>query len=118
MVPPVNRLEVACFSKNLLTADEITGTAIIDLTAGSRLLRKLQDNQTHDVFVELEPQGRILLTMTLEGEQEDADFWFRRTNERLLRARNEFLRMLTENVLIYYSDYAIYQTSHSKGYQG
>lgn len=89
---------MAVFSKNLLTADEVAGTAIIDLSPGSRLRRRLMDNQTHDVYVELEPQGRLLLRITMEGEQEDVDFWFRRSNERLIRVRDDFIRSLTAKV--------------------
>jgi hypothetical protein len=88
-------LEVTVYSKNLLTFDDICGTAVVDLTASSRIRRKLQDNQTHDVYLDLQPQGRILLRLTLEGEQEDIGFWFRKTNEKLIRARNSFLRSVT-----------------------
>jgi hypothetical protein len=64
------------------------------------LRRKLGDHQTHDIYVELEPQGRVLIRMTMEGEEEDVDFWFRRTNERLIRTRDSFLRSLTAKVAI------------------
>ena len=100
ILPPIERLEVAVFSKNLLTSDEIAGSATIDLSYGTRLRRKLVDLQTHDVFVELEPQGRVLLRLKLEGEEEDVDFWFRRTNERLIRTRDSFLRSLTAKVIL------------------
>ena len=98
ILPPVDRLEVAVFSKNLLTSDEVDGTAVIDLAVGTRLRKKLADYQTHDVYLELEPQGRVLLRLTMEGEKEDVDFWFRRTNERLIRTRDTFLRSLTAKV--------------------
>ncbi|KAI8904792.1 hypothetical protein EDD86DRAFT_212795 [Gorgonomyces haynaldii] len=101
ILPPVTRLEVAVFSKNLLTADEVAGTAIIDLSSGTRLRRKVLDYQTHDLYVELEPQGRVLLRLTMEGEQEDVDFWFRRTNERLIRTRDDLLRSLTAKMVPY-----------------
>ena len=100
ILPPVDRLEIAVYSKNILTSDEVDGTAIIDLSSGTRLRRKLADYQTHDVYLELEPQGRVLLRLTLEGEKEDVDFWFRRTNERLVRTRDTFLRSLTAKVFL------------------
>jgi hypothetical protein len=71
------------------------------LKSSTKLRRKLLDNQTHDVFVDLEPQGRILVRLTLEGEQEDIGFWFRRTNEKLIRTRNSFLRSLTVKITAY-----------------
>ncbi|KAI8927542.1 hypothetical protein BC831DRAFT_451831 [Entophlyctis helioformis] len=104
ILPPVNRLEVGILSRNLLTSDEPVGRAAIDFSVGTRLRRKLTDNQTHDVYVELEPQGRVLLRLTMEGEQEDVDFWFRRTNERLIRTRDDFLRSLTAKITPYTKD--------------
>jgi C2 domain len=109
ILPPIERLEVAVFSKNLLTSDDIAGSATIDLSIGTKLRRKLVDLQTHDVFVELEPQGRVLLRLKLEGEEEDVDFWFRRTNERLIRTRDSFLRSLTTKVIFNFTlDYTIH----------
>ncbi|KAJ3277587.1 hypothetical protein HK104_003178, partial [Borealophlyctis nickersoniae] len=95
MLPPVSRLEVAVLSRNLLTADEVAGKNSINLQS---LKKKLADHQTHDVFVEMDPQGRILLRLTLEGKDEDVDFWFRRSKERLVRLRNDFVRALTTRI--------------------
>lgn len=85
-------------SKNMLTSDEVVGTSNVDISPDSRLARKLRDFHTHDVHVDLEPQGRLLLRFTMEGEQEDVDFWFRRTHERLVRVRDDFLRLITAKV--------------------
>ncbi|KAI8833018.1 hypothetical protein BC829DRAFT_408175 [Chytridium lagenaria] len=85
----------------MLTSDEVCGRATIDLGLKTRLRRKLADHHTHDVFVEAEPQGRILLRMTMEGEEEDVDFWFRRTKERLVRTRDDFLRSLCSKLTPY-----------------
>ncbi|KAH9270865.1 hypothetical protein BASA83_007018 [Batrachochytrium salamandrivorans] len=101
ILPPVSTLEIACLSRNLITFDEVIGTASIDFSVGTRLRRKLTDNHTHDVFVELEPQGRLLLRLTMEGEQEDVAFWFRRTNERLIRTRDDFLRSVISKISPY-----------------
>ena len=62
------------------------------------------DNQTHDIFVDLEPQGRILIRLTAEGNQEDIAYWFRRTNEKLIRTRDFFLRSLTEKITPFMND--------------
>ncbi|KAJ3217267.1 hypothetical protein HDU67_008179 [Dinochytrium kinnereticum] len=107
MLPPVTRLEVTIFSKNMLTSDELCGRATIDLGSKTRLRRKLADHHTHDVFVEAEPQGRILLRMTMEGEEEDVDFWFRRTKERLVRTRDDFLRSLCAKLTPYVKEIMI-----------
>ncbi|KAI8903699.1 hypothetical protein DFJ77DRAFT_429222 [Powellomyces hirtus] len=101
ILPPVTKIEVAVLSKNLLTADEIAGKATVDLSRGTRLRRKLGDHQTHDVYVEMEPQGRVLVRLTMEGADEDVDFWFRRSKERLGRMRDDFVRALTARIIPY-----------------
>ncbi|RKO83581.1 hypothetical protein BDK51DRAFT_50831, partial [Blyttiomyces helicus] len=99
MLPPVDRLEVAVLSKNLLTSDECAGRAVVDLGPRTRLKRKLADHQTHDVYIEMEPQGRVLVRLTMEGADEDVDFWFRRSKERLGRTRDDFVRALTARIV-------------------
>ncbi|TPX67091.1 hypothetical protein SpCBS45565_g03990 [Spizellomyces sp. 'palustris'] len=101
ILPPVTKLEVAVLSKNMLTADEIAGKAVVDLSRGTRLRRKLGDHQTHDVYVEMEPQGRVLVRFTMEGADEDVDFWFRRSKEKLGRTRDDFVRALTGKIIPY-----------------
>ncbi|KAI8843746.1 hypothetical protein BC829DRAFT_363978 [Chytridium lagenaria] len=102
LLPPVTHLEVLVYSRNLLTADELCGKAFMEFDPSkSRLRRKLADHLTHDVFLDLEPQGRVLIRMTLEGEEEDVDFWFRRSRERLLRTRDDFVRALNNKISPY-----------------
>ncbi|KAJ3065481.1 hypothetical protein HDU98_011149 [Podochytrium sp. JEL0797] len=101
LLPPVTRLDVNVFSKNLITNDPLCGQATLDLGDKSRLRRKLGDHHTHDVFLELEPQGRVLLRLTLDGELEDVEFWFRRAREKLGRTRNDFVRSLSSRISPY-----------------
>ncbi|KAJ3216092.1 hypothetical protein HK099_006017 [Clydaea vesicula] len=98
ILPPVNQLEVLVNSKNLVIFDELCGKSTIDLSKNTKLRRNLMDHQTHDVYVNLEPQGRLLIRLTLEGEEEDVDFWFRRSRERLGRTRDDFVRALTAKI--------------------
>ncbi|RKO92860.1 hypothetical protein BDK51DRAFT_52625 [Blyttiomyces helicus] len=98
MLPPVDRLEIAVFSENQLTSDECAGQAVVDLRPTSRLKKKLADHHTHDAYVEMEPQGRVLVRLALEGAEEDEDYWFRRSKERLRRTRNDFVRAITARV--------------------
>ncbi|KAJ3124134.1 hypothetical protein HK098_001360 [Nowakowskiella sp. JEL0407] len=98
ILPPVNKLEVVVSSKNMLATDQVIGRADIDIGKGTRLKNRLVDHQTHEVFVELEPQGRVLIRMTLEGEDEDVEFWFRRSKERLGRTRDDFTRALVSRL--------------------
>ncbi|KAI8621915.1 hypothetical protein BC830DRAFT_1163383 [Chytriomyces sp. MP71] len=101
LLPPITRLEIMVYSKNLITNDPLCGQASLDLSETSRLKRKLADHHTHDVFLELEPQGRLLLRLTLEGEEEDVEFWFRRAREKLGRTRNDFVRSLCTKISPY-----------------
>ncbi|KAI8819033.1 uncharacterized protein EV422DRAFT_498416 [Fimicolochytrium jonesii] len=101
MLPPVTKLEVAVLSKNILTADDFAGNAVVNLAKGTRLRRKLADHQAHDVYVDLEPQGRVLVRLTMEGAAEDVEFWFRRSKERLGRMRDDFVRSLTARIIPY-----------------
>ncbi|KAJ1561542.1 hypothetical protein HK096_004316, partial [Nowakowskiella sp. JEL0078] len=62
MLPPVYKLEVIAYSRNLISADQLAGRAEIPLARSQYALKPLlEDHQTHDVVVELEPQGRVLL---------------------------------------------------------
>ncbi|KAJ3385856.1 hypothetical protein HDU84_001985 [Entophlyctis sp. JEL0112] len=101
LLPPVSRLDVNVFSKNLITNDPVCGEASLDFASKSRLRRKLLDHQTHDIFLELEPQGRILLRMALDGEEEDVGFWFKKAREKLGRTRNDFVRSLCTRISPY-----------------
>jgi hypothetical protein len=101
ILPLVDRLEIMSYSRNLITSDELMGKSTIDLSRNSRMKRKLEDHQTHDTYLELEPQGRVLIRLTLEGGDEDVDFWFRRSRERLGRMRDDYVRALTAKVFVY-----------------
>jgi hypothetical protein len=126
ILPAVDKLEVLVYSKNLIASDELMGRAELDFTqlsslssSSSELSRSnsdaggagavgglakmmravnLFDHQTHDIWIDVEPQGRLLLRLTLEGEDEDVDFWFKKSIERLGRTRDDFYRVLTAKV--------------------
>jgi hypothetical protein len=101
LLPPVTRLELSIHSKNLISSDQLCGRATIELHRGTRLRRKLMDHQTHDVYVATEPQGQILLRMTLEGEEENIDFWFLRSKEKLNRTKDDFIRAICSKVYFF-----------------
>jgi hypothetical protein len=86
------------FTRNIITADEVSGTAIIDLSPSGNLWKRIFDHQTHDVMVELVPQGQLQLRLTMEGEEEDVNFWFKKAAERLERTRAQLLRILTSKI--------------------
>ena len=98
MIPPVERLEVATFTKNLITADEISGAGAIDFTDRSQLKQRLFDNQTHEVMVKLQPQGTLLLRITMFGQNEDIEYWFKRTFQHLDRTQDTLIRQMTRKI--------------------
>ncbi|KAJ3124137.1 hypothetical protein HK098_001363 [Nowakowskiella sp. JEL0407] len=102
ILPPIQKLEVIVYSRNIISSDQVAGRAEIPLTKGQYALKQLlEDHQTHDVFVELEPQGRVLFRLTLDGEDEDVDFWFRKSRERMWRTRDDFVRGLAAKITPY-----------------
>lgn len=101
MLPHVKSIELEVLSKNFITSDDSLGSAVLNLSKGTRLRKRLLDFQTHDIFVELEPQGRVMLRMTMEGSDDDIDFWFRKAKERLGRTRNDFVRHLVTRIMPY-----------------
>ena len=104
IVPPIERLEVQIFSKNMISSDELLGSSVIDLSVNSRLRQRMSDHQTYDVMVEIEPQGRTLLRLTLEGSEEDVAFWFRKSRERSGRTKDDFLRSIVGKISPYSKD--------------
>lgn len=87
-----SEIDVIVYNKNVLFADEIMGRGRIKLAG------RILDHQTHDVWVTLEPQGRVLIRVTMVGEEEDVLFWFRKTYAKLLRCRDDFRRMLVSTM--------------------
>lgn len=95
LLPPTRELEVVVYNKNLLLADEVIGKGKFTLTS------RLMDHQTHDVWVPLDPQGKVLLRIMMEGEEEDIVFWFKKSYAKLLRSRDDFRRLLVAKMAPY-----------------
>ena len=100
LVSPSERLDIHVYSKNLLTSDDSIGLGIINLEAGSPIRNRLSDHQTHNISMDLTPQGRIFLRLTHEGEVEDIDFWFRKCRGTFRRTRQDLLRIIAAKVYI------------------
>ena len=107
LIPAARELEVVVYNKNLLFADEVIGRGRIQLSA------KLMDHQTHDVWVTLEPQGRVLFRITMEGEEEDIVFYFRKTYAKLLRTRHDFRRVFVSRVRNLFASFLLLMSDSS-----
>ncbi|KAJ3123539.1 hypothetical protein HK098_001842 [Nowakowskiella sp. JEL0407] len=105
LLPPITELIVNVNSKNLITQDDLIGTTVLEFGKNSRLRKKIGDFQTHEVALELQPQGRIVVRVGMVGEGEDLGFWVRRSKLRLERVRDDFVRVLAtrivQNIRIY-----------------
>jgi Ca2+-dependent lipid-binding protein len=108
LLPPVDKISVFMYSKNLLTSDDIAGQGLINLGRGSSLRDRQADHQTQNVVIELEPQGALLVRLTDEGQEEDIEFWFRKTREHLKRTREDFLRVWTSKVKLKFLQRCMY----------
>jgi hypothetical protein len=98
LIPPTEYLQIDVYSRNLLTSDEIIGQSKLAMNESSNLRKRLMDHQTYDIYLDLEPQGRILVRLSMEGQGENVDFWFKRAKGTLFRTRNDFIRALTSKV--------------------
>jgi Ca2+-dependent lipid-binding protein len=94
------KLEVYVYSKNnnMLFSDELLGSTILDIKIGTEIRRRIASRKSQILFIDLEPQGRLMIEVLNEGEPEDTNYWFRKTRARLIRAKDEFLRNMTEKV--------------------
>jgi hypothetical protein len=101
LIPLTDYLQIDVYSRNLLTSDEIIGQCKLAMNESSNLRKRLMDHQTYDIYLDLEPQGRVLVRLSMEGQGENVDFWFKRAKGVLLRTRNDFIRALTSKVIIF-----------------
>lgn len=60
--------------------------------------RRFGDLLTHDVWMDLDSQGRVLLRVSMEGEKDDIDFYFGRAFRSLKRAESEMLKIFVDKV--------------------
>jgi Ca2+-dependent lipid-binding protein len=68
LVRNVDKLDLQVFTKNNLFADELLASSSLDLKGNSELRRRIANHKAQDIFIDLEPQGRVYLKITNEGE--------------------------------------------------
>ena len=95
-VLPTKYIEILVYNKtSFLTSDDLCGKKVV------RLSSSWCDHQTHDIWIKLDPQGRILIRITMDGEGEDIDFFYKNAKQRLMRALIDFLRALVHRISPY-----------------
>jgi hypothetical protein len=60
--------------------------------------RRFADYLTHDLWLDLDTQGRILIRLSMEGEKDDIQFYFGRAFRSLKRAEADMLRIFIDKV--------------------
>jgi rubrerythrin len=60
--------------------------------------KRFGDLLTHDLWMDLDSQGRILLRVSMEGEKDDIQFYFGRAFRSLKRAEADMVRIFIDKV--------------------
>lgn len=86
-------LMVSVRDRALFGKHDIVGRSYICLDP-----RRFGDMLTHDVWMDFDTQGRILLRISMEGEKDDIEFYFGRAFRSLKRATSEMLRIFVDKM--------------------
>ena len=86
-------LMISVRDRALFGKHDIVGRAYICLDP-----RRFGDMLTHDLWMDFDTQGRILLRVSMEGEKDDIQFYFGRAFRSLKRAESEMLRTFVDKV--------------------
>ncbi|KAG8908954.1 hypothetical protein FRB99_000057 [Tulasnella sp. 403] len=60
--------------------------------------RRFGDYLAHDLWLDLDPTGRILIRVSMEGEKDDAQFYFGRAFRSLKRAEADMIRVIVDKM--------------------
>lgn len=82
------------YDEDLWTSHEECGGAWFKLSPDY-----FNDYQSHDVVLDLHPQGKLVLRITMEGEKDDIHFWFGKAFRILKRAENDAAGLLVDRVI-------------------
>ncbi|CAO3598850.1 unnamed protein product [Absidia cylindrospora] len=81
------------YDEDLLTSHDECGAAWFKLSP-----EYFDDYQSHDMVLDLHPQGKLLLRITMEGEKDDIQFWFGKAFRTLKRAENDATGLIVDRM--------------------
>ncbi|KAI9591169.1 hypothetical protein BDF19DRAFT_456043 [Syncephalis fuscata] len=81
------------FDKDLVGGDDICGTAVFRLQPSL-----FGDFLAHDIWLDLKPQGRLLIRVSMEGEKDDIRFHFGKAFRTLKRTQADMARMIVDEM--------------------
>jgi hypothetical protein len=84
---------VSIRDRALVGRHDIVGRAYLCLDP-----RRFNDFLAHDLWMDLDTQGRILVRVSMEGEKDDIQFFFGRGFRSLKRAEGDMLRIFIDKV--------------------
>lgn len=84
---------VSVRDRALVGKHDIVGRAYLCLDP-----RRFSDFLSHELWMDLDTQGRILVRVSMEGEKDDIQFYFGRAFRSLKRAEADMLRIFIDKV--------------------
>ncbi|KAI8096728.1 uncharacterized protein BX664DRAFT_291795 [Halteromyces radiatus] len=81
------------YDEDLLTAHDECGGAWFKLSP-----EYFDDYQSHEMVLDLHPQGKLMLRITMEGEKDDIQFWFGKAFRTLKRAENDAAGLIVDRM--------------------
>ncbi|KAI8338001.1 hypothetical protein BC941DRAFT_424318 [Chlamydoabsidia padenii] len=81
------------YDEDLLTSHDECGGAWFKLSP-----EYFDDYQSHDLVLDLHPQGKLVLRVTMEGEKDDIQFWFGKAFRTLKRAENDAAGLIVDRM--------------------
>ncbi|CAG8475134.1 20696_t:CDS:2 [Dentiscutata erythropus] len=87
------KLLVTVWDKDQVGSDDVCGKAYIYLDR-----RYFTDSRPNDVYLDLNPQGRVQLRVSMEDEKDDPRFYFGKAFRTLKRARDDMTRTIVDRI--------------------
>ncbi|KAI8333569.1 hypothetical protein BC941DRAFT_433809 [Chlamydoabsidia padenii] len=81
------------YDEDLLSAHDECGVAWFKLSP-----EYFDDYQSHELVLDLHPQGKLVLRITMEGEKDDIQFWFGKAFRTLKRAENDAAGLIVDRM--------------------
>ncbi|KAI9305848.1 hypothetical protein BJ944DRAFT_282170 [Cunninghamella echinulata] len=81
------------YDEDLLTAHDECGVAWFKLSP-----EYFDDYQSHELVLDLNPQGKLILRISMEGEKDDIQFWFGKAFRTLKRAENDAAGLIVDRM--------------------
>lgn len=86
-------LAATAYSRNLVEDHKFLGRALIHLDP-----RKYDDYLPHELWLDLNTNGRLLVRISMEGEKDDIQFYFGRAFRSLKRTEADMVRIIVDKV--------------------